>query len=311
MPRQPSPQSTPIGDTAAQRTGDIGTWLRWASVELAASSTSARLDAEMLLSQVLDAPRTHLYAWPERRVSGPAAARFQALIARRREGEPVAYLTGYQAFHGLDLVVTPDTLIPRPETEALVDFAPKVLEGRTSPRVLDLGTGCGAIALALAARRRDARVDAVEINAKAAEIARGNALRLDLPNVTVFTGSWFEPLGRRRYDLILANPPYVAAAEAALTSPETRYEPRSALYAAQQGSAALKAIVSGAAAHLTDDGWLALEHGFRQGPAVRAMLDSAGFTTISTQRDLAGHERISHGRMPAAAPHGDEGQDRA
>lgn len=290
------PRGTPQ-HTVDQAT-TIDALLRRASKVLSSTSGSARLDAELLLADALACSRTHLYTWPEQTVPDETAATFRDRIERRRQGVPVAQLLGRRAFLGLTLRVTPDTLIPRPETERLVEIALECLATVARPRVVDLGTGTGAIALAVADARPDAHVDAVEASPEALAVARENAASLGLGNVRLLSGNWLEPVTDTRYHAILANPPYVAATEAALTSPETRFEPYEALYAADNGLAALKQIVGAAPAHLLPGGWLVLEHGFRQGAAVRALLTAAGLDSVTTHDDLAGHERVTLGRWP-------------
>lgn len=296
----------PLNDTGGDaRPGgpSIAALLGRAAGSLADSSPTARLDAELLLMHTLGCSRSHLHAWPERTVEPATAARFLALVGRRRQGLPVAQLLGRQGFYGLELRVTEATLIPRPETELVVELALALLAGTPNPRVLDLGTGSGAIALAVAHQRRDAAVDAVEISPPAVTVARENAARLGLSNLAVHPGSWFEPVAGQRYRAVLANPPYVAEEEWSLTSPETRHEPRQALFAAERGLAALRHIAGAAPGHLEAGGWLVLEHGFRQGGPVREILACAGFEAVTTERDLAGHERVTLGRRPATEGH--------
>lgn len=294
-----------VNDTTAEAADSIQAVVQRAATRLRGSSPSPRLDAELLLVHVLAVPRTHLHAWPEQTLAADQALRYLGLIEERRRGRPVAYLLGHQAFHGLKLAVTADTLIPRPETELLVDFALQAVSGIRAPGIADLGTGCGAVAAAIAAARPDARVDAVEQSPAAADVARSNVRAAGAERqVTVLTGSWYEPLGHRRYHVLVANPPYVAEAETSLTSPETRFEPREALFAGDEGLAALRAIIAGAGAHLRSDGWLAVEHGYAQGRPVRTLFAKAGFQAIETRRDLTGHERMSVGRRHTATEDG-------
>jgi len=274
--------------------------LQWARSRLSAVSASATLDAELMLGEVLRVSRTHLRAWPERAVVVEAAEQFRVLVERRARGEPVAYLLGRQEFYGLELHVDRTTLIPRPETELVVDFVLAAVADIHAPRILDVGCGSGAIALAVADGRPDALVDAVERDPGAAAVAGANAARLALRNVTVYRGSWFEPVASRRYDVVAANPPYVAESERAVTSPETAFEPELALFAADAGLAALREITAGAVARLHAGGWLVLEHGYAQGRAVRGTMTAAGFVAVATQRDLANHERLTVGRLGRA-----------
>lgn len=264
---------------------------------LAGESSGAeepRRDAEILLSHVLQKPRAWLYTWPEKTVSEADQHRFAALVQRRVEGEPIAYLLGTREFWSLELVVNEHTLIPRHETETLVTWALE-LPLPSSARVLDLGTGSGAIALALSSEREHWQVQGVDVSPEALEIARQNAARCELSAVTFSCSDWFAQLTGQRFDLLVANPPYIDAEDAHLALGDVRFEPRSALVAADQGLADLSAIIAAAPEYLQAGGWLLLEHGFEQGDAVRERLRDAGFGDVSTRRDLSGQERISGG----------------
>ena len=264
--------------------------------ELTATSPSARLDAELLLAHVLECPRTFLHTHEEENVAPAAAARIRELIARRKEGEPVAYITGEREFWSLELELDASVLIPRPETELLVELALELLPGEAHSRVLDLGTGSGAIALAIANERPQARVSATDVSTAALAVACANAERLEIGNISFLAGSWYEPVGAMHFDLIVSNPPYVAAADPALTSGDPRFEPRSALSPGPTGLEAIEQILTRAREHLRPGGWLALEHGADQGEAVRALFSRHGFSTIRTRQDLAGHERVTAGQ---------------
>lgn len=268
--------------------------LDWA-VRRLTDSESPRLDAEVLLAALLGVPRSYLRAWPEAALSATTALRFRTLVAERAHGRPVAHLTGEREFWSLPLRVTPATLIPRPDTELLVELALSCIEGCPAPRLLDLGTGSGAIALALAAERPDARVTAVERDIHACAVARGNARALGLGRVGFLVGDWYAPLARRRFDLIAANPPYIAPEEPELHQGDVRFDPLPALLALDNGLEALRWIAGSAPEHLRRPGWLTLEHGCRQGPAVRELLVGAGFTAVATHTDLQGHERVTLG----------------
>lgn len=262
-------------------------------------SDSAVLDAELLLTEVLGLPRARLLTEDRRELTADEAARFEALLARRAAGEPVAYLVGRRGFWTLEVEVTPDVLVPRPETELLVELAlARLPAGPCS--VLDLGTGSGALALAIAAERPDAAVDAVDESAAAVAVARGNAVLAGLGNVRVEVGHWFAPVAGRRYDVIVANPPYLAADDPHL--PALAFEPREALVAGPTGLEAIAEIVAAAPAHLVPGGWLLVEHGAAQGAAVRRLVAGAGLAGIATFRDLAGLERAAAGRAPGAPP---------
>ena len=261
------------------------------------ASPTARLDSELLLARVLGGRRTWLHAWPEVQLDPTQAARFEALIARRAAGEPVAYLLGEREFYSLVFEVTPDVLIPRPETELLVEAALEMLgSGAKRPRVLDLGTGSGCIAIALARARPDARVTAVESSAAALELARGNAARHGADGLEWLHGAWFEPVAGRRFDAIVANPPYVASADPHLDAGDVRFEPRAALDGGPDGLDALRAIALEAPKHLIPGGWIAVEHGAEQGDAVAGLFAQAGLSAIEGIRDAAGLSRVTMAR---------------
>jgi release factor glutamine methyltransferase len=266
---------------------------------LAGSSPSAALDAELLVARVLGIGRGALAADPGRALAPEELFALEAFARRRLAGEPIAYLAGRREFWSLDLEVSPDVLVPRPETELLVERALVAIAGLARPAVLDLGTGSGAIALALASMRPDAAVTATDRSAAALAMAKRNATRLGFANVKFIQGDWFAPLAGARFDAIVSNPPYVAAGDPALAA--LAHEPRSALVADADGLAALAAIAAGACAHLLPGGRLVLEHGASQGAAVRELLGTAGFAGVETHRDLAGHERASEGTRPREA----------
>ena len=260
-------------------------------------SPSPRLDAELLLAAALGKPRSFLHTWPERVVSGEAAERYASYLERRRQGEPVAYILGHQGFWSLDLEVAPHTLIPRPDTELLVETA-LALVTLPQARVLDLGTGTGAIALALACERLGWQVTGVDRISEAVALAERNRERLGLGNATFRESHWFSALGAERYDLIVSNPPYIAAQDPHLAQGDVRFEPSSALVAGADGLDDIRLIVSQAPVHLNAGGWLLLEHGYDQAAAVRELLAREGFEAVESRRDLGGHERISLGRRP-------------
>ncbi|MDV9031432.1 peptide chain release factor N(5)-glutamine methyltransferase [Pseudomonas sp. RAC1] len=260
-------------------------------------SSSARLDAELLLSAALGKSRSYLHTWPERIVSSEAADTYAAWLERRRAGEPVAYILGHQGFWKLDLEVAPHTLIPRPDTELLVEAALELLPASVA-QVLDLGTGTGAIALALASECPAWQVTAVDRVEEAVALAERNRQRLHLANVQVRASHWFEALAGERFDLIISNPPYIASEDPHLSAGDVRFEPSSALVAGVDGLDDLRLIIARAPQHLVAGGWLLLEHGYDQASAVRELLTASGFSDVGSRRDLGGHERISLGRLP-------------
>jgi release factor glutamine methyltransferase len=276
--------------------------LRAAARRLGGGHPTGRLDAEVLLSHVLDRPRSHLFAHPETIPSSDQASTFAHLVARRARGEPVAYLTGRKAFWTLELEVSRHTLIPRPETELLVELGLARMVDAGPLRIADLGTGTGAIALALAVERPRAQIVATDVSAAALAVARRNVLRHGLDRVDLRRGSWFEPLGGERFDLIIANPPYVAATDPHLARGDLRFEPAAALRAGADGLDALRTIVAAAGDHLSPGGWLILEHGHDQSRAVAGLFRSHGLVAVQAHRDLAGHPRAIAGRSPDPAP---------
>ncbi len=265
---------------------------------LAAARTSGveRLDAQLLLGHVLGRPRAWLLAHGEAELSDADAARFAGLLARRRAGEPVAYLLGTKEFHGLALQVDARVLVPRPDTEVLADWAIELLHGEPAspaPSVVDLGTGSGAIALAVKHACPRALLTATDASADALAVAGANAAALGLA-VELLHGSWWQPLAGRRFHLALSNPPYIAGADPHLAA--LAAEPPAALTPGADGLRALREIVAGAAAHLAPGGWLLLEHGYDQAEAVRQQFAQAGFADVQTRHDLAGQPRCSGSR---------------
>ncbi|MBB4867097.1 release factor glutamine methyltransferase [Pseudomonas nitritireducens] len=258
-------------------------------------SPSARLDAELLLSAALGKPRSFLRTWPERVVSREAHDLYDRYLARRVAGEPVAYILGRQGFWSLDLEVAPHTLIPRPDTELLVETALALLPASPS-RVLDLGTGTGAIALALACERLSWQVLGVDRIPEAVALAERNRERLRLGNVAFRASHWFSAVNGERFSLIVSNPPYIPSTDPHLKQGDVRFEPSSALVSGQDGLDDIRLIIEQAPNHLENGGWLMLEHGFDQPDAVRELLLRRGFSAVESRRDLGGHERISLGR---------------
>lgn len=261
-----------------------------------AQSGLAPVDANALLVHVTGRGRAWLVGHAADALPQQHVEQFFSMARRRRDGEPVAYLTGRREFHGLDLAVTPDVLIPRPETETLVDAALAHVPADATLRVLDLGTGSGAIALAIAHARPRADVLGIDESDAALVVARDNAARLGIGNARFERSSWFASLGDARFDVIVANPPYIAEGDPHLREGDVRHEPRRALTPGRDGLDALRAIVAGARVHLPPGGVLAVEHGFDQAEAVQALFVDAGATDIRRHRDLAGHWRVAEGR---------------
>ncbi|MGQ0587740.1 MAG: peptide chain release factor N(5)-glutamine methyltransferase [Gammaproteobacteria bacterium] len=266
----------------------------------AAEVLGTRLDAELLLAHVLDMTRAGVVARDERVLTPEEQGDFEQLLARRLSGEPLAYLTGTKEFWSLELEVTRDVLVPRPETELLVEWALSCLRKQASS-VLDIGTGSGAIALSLAKEMPEARVLASDVSAAALAVARRNAASIGLGNLQFVESNLFERLdsrfrGNDGFDLIVSNPPYVAEGDPHLA--DLKFEPAVALASGRDGLDALREIVAGAPHHLRPGGWLLVEHGTAQGAAVRGLFARAGFASIETRRDLAGHERATGGQRP-------------
>ncbi|CAI2001798.1 peptide chain release factor N(5)-glutamine methyltransferase [Serratia ficaria] len=275
---------------------DYQRWLQAAAARLT-HSDSARRDAEILLGFVTGRARTFLMAFGETPLPPEQQRQLETLLARRERGEPVAYLVGEREFWSLPLSVSPATLIPRPDTECLVELALERLPAEPC-RILDLGTGTGAIALALASERPDCAVTGVDLQPDAVALAQHNARKLNIGNAQFLPGSWFAPLTGRTFTLIASNPPYIDAADPHLAQGDVRFEPGSALVAADRGLADLAAIVRQAPQHLQPQGWLLLEHGWQQGRSVRELLQAAGFTAVATHRDYGDNDRVTLGQWP-------------
>lgn len=263
------------------------------------SGADARHEAEQLLLHVLGVERAWLFAHATDAVDQDARQRFELLVTRRAEGHPLAYLVGRRGFWTLDLQLNTATLIPRPETELLVEQALARLPDDDMVRVADMGTGSGAVALSIASERPLATVMATDVLGPALAVAVKNAQAHGLENVWFRRGHWFVALGADRFDMIVSNPPYIAAGDPHLTQGDLRFEPPPALASGADGLDAIREIVAGAPEHLVPGGWLLLEHGWDQGEAIRALLEQAGFVDAQTVQDLEQRDRVTLGRLPA------------
>jgi release factor glutamine methyltransferase len=266
-------------------------------VAVAAGRLGERVDAELLLLHVLQQPRSWLFTHADDVPDMDVQTAYAALVERRAAGEPVAYITGRRGFWSLDLEVTPATLIPRPETELLVELALQRLPVAAACSVADLGTGSGAIALAIAHERPLARVVATDASAAALAVAKRNAQRHAIGKVSFVHGDWLAPLAGQRFDLIVSNPPYIEAADPHLAQGDLRYEPSNALASGDDGLDDIRRIVRDARTHLHPDAWLLFEHGWNQGEAARELLTQAGYTAVFTARDLEHRDRVSAARL--------------
>ena len=266
-------------------------------VELGLDSTTARIEVQCLLQRALNVTRAYLLAYPERIPSSEEATNYQSFFQRRLGGEPIAYILGEREFFGLNLMVTPATLIPRPETELLVELAlERSVANSGKVRVLDMGTGSGAIALAIAHYYRKAEVWACDASREALAVATENSKRLAISNVHYLESDWFSALGGQYFDIIVSNPPYVAADDQHLSKGDLRFEPLTALASGADGLEDIRFIVQQAGAHLNINGWLLLEHGYDQAARVRELLQQGGFEDVYSAKDISGIERCSCGR---------------
>ncbi|UTT85333.1 peptide chain release factor N(5)-glutamine methyltransferase [Vibrio pelagius] len=259
-------------------------------------NSSPSIDAAVLLCHTLDKPRSYLLTWPEKHLTLEQEQHFNELLTRRLTGEPVAYIVGEREFWSLPLKVSPSTLIPRPDTERLVEVALDKTFGKTGD-ILDLGTGTGAIALALASEMPNRNVTGIDLRPEAQQLASENAERLNITNTTFLNGSWFEPLSENsRFSLIVSNPPYIEKDDPHLSQGDVRFEPITALVAEEKGLADIKHIADHARHYLEADGWLAFEHGYDQGDAVREIMQALGYLDVMTEKDYGGNDRVTLGR---------------
>ncbi len=272
--------------------------IRWGADQLADCSESARLDAELLLAHCLEKPRSYLYSWPETSLDEGCWQCFQRLVRRRLQPTPVAYLLGRREFYSLDYAITPAALVPRPETELLVEVALERIPAGESRRVCDLGTGSGVIAISVASQRPACRVSACDVDPRCLELARDNALRHGV-EIEFFESDWYRGVAPgARFDLILSNPPYIAAGHPFLARGDLPAEPPLALTPGPTGLEALQTIVGGAPGFLEPGGWLIVEHGYDQQAAVGELLLAAGFTDVDCRCDFNDLPRASTGRLP-------------
>ena len=260
-------------------------------------TATARIEVQCLLQAVLKVPRSYLLAHPEQVLNAGQNAAYDTLLQRRLHGEPIAHILGEREFFGLNFKVTTDTLIPRPDTELLVELALQRIPAHSRFRVLDLGTGSGAIAISIAHSRPDAEVVAVDTSTEALQVARENARRMGITNLSFLQSDWFSELGGQRYDLIVSNPPYIAAGDVHLNQGDVRFEPIAALASGADGLDDIRRIVGQAGDFLERGAWLLLEHGYDQAGRVRTLLERNGFTEVFSTKDVAGIERVSGGML--------------
>jgi len=290
-----------ISESPAQAILNLGELLKSGSkqleVALALDPSSARIEVQCLLQAVLCVNRAYLLTHPERILNPDELARYSELLMGRLNGEPVAYLLGQREFYGLALKVTPDTLIPRPDTELLVELALQRIPPYGATRILDMGTGSGAIAIVIADQRPDVEVVAVDASTAALKVAEENVQRLQTNNVRLMLSDWFAQLDGDRFDIIVSNPPYIEADDIHLQQGDVRFEPLSALISGSDGLDDIRRIAADAKVHLAAGGWLLLEHGYDQAERVRLLLLQAGFHKVSSVRDLAGIERVTLGQV--------------
>ena len=274
---------------------DIQTTLSTATELLTSSSDSALLDAEVLLCHVLDKPRSHLRAWPEKELKTQQYKQYLQLLDQRQQGRPIAYITGKKEFWSRDFKVSPDVLIPRPDTELLIELSLKQISNKPKARLIDLGTGSGAIAITLAAERPDTTVIATDLSNKALKIAKQNAATHQIKNIQFIQSNWFDEIAQSEFDLVISNPPYIAHKDPHLSQGDVRFEPDSALIAKDQGLEDITNISHTAHNYLKPGGTLLVEHGYNQQIAVREIFNSFAYTNITTHTDLSGNPRVTTG----------------
>jgi len=272
-------------------------WLKQSATEFNSLSGTASLDARVLLSHCLDKPLSYLLAWPDRVISSSDLVQLDSFKARRLAGEPIAYITGFREFWSMNFKVTSDVLIPRPETEILVEWALQNISSlKHDVKILELGTGSGAIAVALASENPNLHITATDISANALDIASENALSNHCPNIKFSQGSWFDCVSKVSFDLILSNPPYVAPGDPHLSEGDLPYEPMGALVASDNGLSDIQNLLLNAKNFLFSGGWVGIEHGYNQGESVREIMQVNGYHQICTIQDLADIDRITVGQ---------------
>ncbi len=280
-------------------------WVAYGQELLSSCSDSAKLDAQILLTFVLGKERSYLLTWPERVLDKADEQQYLILLQRRLKGEPIAYIVGVKEFWSLPLKVSPATLIPRPDTEILVELVLDNFEESNELRCLDLGTGTGAIALALASEKPSWQIDAIDFSLEAVKLAQENSKALKLEQVNIFQSDWFSAVSNsnsiKKFDLIVSNPPYIDTLDENLSQGDVRFEPKSALVANDQGLADIKHIAKQALNHLASQGSIFFEHGFEQGKAVRNILTALGYDNVLTVKDLNGHDRITWASLAASS----------
>ena len=276
----------------------IKTLLAHAANTLSNHSDTPLLDAEVLLGFVLGKPRTYLRAWCDNTLTDQQQAAFAALITQRQQGTPIAYLTGTREFWSRDFRVTSDVLIPRPDTELLIELSLELIPKNQAVNLIDLGTGSGIIAVTLAAERPNAHVTAVDASLAALEVAKHNARYHQLTNIEFYQSDWFSNVPESLFDLVISNPPYIDPDDEHLQQGDVRFEPQSALIADNQGLSDIQIIADKARSYLTPQGHLLIEHGYNQAPQVQAIFNAMAYDKVQSYRDLSGQPRVTYGRKP-------------
>lgn len=270
--------------------------LQQASQALSETSPSARLDAQVLLTHILQCNTAHLAAWPEKNLSEEQAAKYLQLTQQRKDGQPVAHLTGTREFWSLAFAVNDSTLIPRPETETLIEFILGNFSNKKNLKLLDIGTGTGAIAISIASEKPGWKIFASEVSEQALVLARKNSERHQTSNITFIHSNWFDNITDHDFDIIVSNPPYIADDDPHLLQGDIRFEPRSALSAGESGMDDIEHLCLHAKDHLAKDGWLIVEHGYDQAQMVAECFAKQGYTQVEQKKDLAGHTRMTAGK---------------